>query len=665
LKVALALAMALGVSACKRHETGLVVIVTPDQGLMSTCMQLEISAGATRINSGPVRLAGKTSIVVGVAQGTFPEQVGLRALGFIDEGCQLRAREESALVSATFDKSTVRQVRLTLKKLARMTEVACGDGLDDDLDGEIDCSDSDCNDQPCTSSAACLIATRCSNGTCGGGQMKACLAPPTRCFEPIGVCSASDGECEYEVALTTPCTDSDSCTVMDQCHSDGSCRGTQRTCAQTANVCLEETGTCADGGCTFTAKPGLGCDDSDSCTIGDRCNTAGTCAGDRVGCVAPACRAVAKTCGADGGCLFEMADAGSNCDGGVCSIAGDCLGRFPYQPTNFDVLQARAPPAAPTVLDCGETIIDTSGTGLPRTTNWCRNQMFEASIIKQDGGLDAVLVSMSGLTIGPDAGLRLIGDKPVLFAVFGDAQVAGTVVTRSGSQLCGLGAGHDGSNSLGATTGGSGAGFSTRGGEGGNGLGGIMGPAGGGIEPNATASPLRGGCQGGRGGNQSGMAAQGGGGVQISASGTMTISGTIAAPGSGGRGGGPGAAGNGGGSGGVVVLEASELTISGGAITANGGGGGEGGGTIVDGQDGFDGFTESAAGAPGGTSGMGPGGAGGTGGFTSPPTAGTQGENGGGGGGSSGLLFFRGTAACAITPEVTRSPRPTLDSGCP
>lgn len=665
MKSALPLMLALALFACKprEQEAGLVAVVTLEAGLVSKCMQLEVGSGGTRISSDPVLLAGKTKVYVGVAQGSFPAQVDVRALGFSDEGCQTRAKEESSLVSATFDKTMVQQVMLTLKKVAPKNETICGDGLDDDLDGQTDCGDSDCNDQPCTSTAACIVATRCSNGTCGGGQMKQCLSPPTTCFQPVGVCAATDGGCQYTVATSATCSDADSCTEMDRCELDGSCRGTQRSCAQSANVCLQGTGSCADGGCTFAAKPDAGCNDSDSCTVADRCSATGTCAGDRVSCVATTCRVVASRCNDDGGCVFDAVDAGTDCDGGVCSNAGDCLPRFPYQPTNFDVVQVRAPPAAPTVLDCGETTIDTAGTGLPRTTNWCRNQVFEASIIKQDGGLDAVLVSLAGLTISVDAGLTIVGNKPVIFAVFGDVDITGQVISRSGAQVCTSGAGRDGSTFLLNQSGGSGAGFSTQGGNGGNGTG-VSGPIGGDPEPNTTASPLRGGCTGGRGGNQTSGATPGGGAVQISAAGTMAINGTIAAPGEGGRGGRLAAAGNGGGSGGMVVLEARELIISGGAITANGGGGGQGG-ALAGGNPGADGLIDAASGAPGGSGGALLGGNGGTGGFTAAPTAGANDANGGGGGGSSGLLFFRGAAACSIGPQVILSPLPRLDAGCP
>ncbi|MBE2251830.1 MAG: hypothetical protein IAE78_20005, partial [Myxococcus sp.] len=517
MRVVLTVAALLAVSCTpSEREAGLRVVVTLEAGLSSKCMQLEIGAGSTRLSSDSTPLAGKAKVHVGIAQGTLPARVELRAVGFVDDECLVRASEESTLTSATFVKGAVEEVALTLKKVTPKTETNCEDGVDDDLDGQLDCGDSDCDDKPCTSLAACLVATRCTNGSCGLGAMRTCLSPPNTCFRPMGACSPADGGCEYSVAMNAQCDDLDVCTTQDACEADGGCSGVPVSCTQSSNACLEPTGGCTDGGCTFAPRVDAGCDDLDACTVSDRCSGQGACVGSRVTCEPTLCRAFTNQCTADGGCVFAMVDAGTSCDGGVCSLAGDCLPRFPYPPTNFEVVQLRAPPPAPTVLDCGETIIDTAGTGLPRTTNWCRNQPFEASIIKQDGGPDAVLVSLSGLTISPDAGLTLLGDKPVIFAVLGDVDLTGQLVARSGAATCTVGLGRDGSSSLGSNSGGSGAGLSTAGGNGGEGLSGaISGPMGGAIEPNFTASPLRGGCPGGRGGNQSGSPAPGGGGVQI------------------------------------------------------------------------------------------------------------------------------------------------------
>lgn len=657
--------------ACKvrEKEAGLVAIVAIDPGVTSKCLQLEIGANGTRRNSDPVLLAGRAQVHAGIAQGGFPDQVELRALGFVDEGCQTRAREESTLVSATFDKAEVRQVKLLLKKVAPKNESACDDGLDEDLDGQIDCADADCNDQPCTSTAACIVGTRCTNGTCGGGQMRQCLTPPTTCFAPTGVCSVADGGCLYSVAMAAQCDDADRCTTQDRCELDGGCRGVPVACQQSANTCLDAMGSCTDGGCVFAPRVDAGCDDTDNCTVTDRCTGQGACAGARVTCAPTSCRDFTNQCNADGGCVFALADAGTSCDGGQCSLEGDCLPRFPYQPSNFDVVQLRAPPPAPTVLDCGETIIDTGATGNQRLTNWCRGQPFEASIVRQPGGPEALLVSLAGLTITTDGGLTVIGSRPLIFGVFGDVNITGRVVSRAGTINCSSGNGADGASGSIGNSGGSGAGFATSGGTGGAGTGTATTTAGG-PELQSGPSPLRGGCRGGRGGDQSGNLTEGGGGFQISASGTLAVNGVIAAPGRGGAGGDwqlvKGKGGNGGGSGGMVILEASALAISGGAITANGGGGGEGGGVAGgDGRAGADGPLDADTAAAGGAGGALAGGEGGAGGARGPPAGGGGNTAGGGGGGAAGRLFFRGATSCSIGPQVTLSPLPALDAGCP
>lgn len=659
--------VALLASCTRQTEAGLRVVVNLSPGVTSRCLQLEISSSGNTRGSELVRIAGKTTIVIGVAQGSFADTVSLRAVGFSDEACQQRSREETAMRSATFVKGRVEQIELTFGAVTPRTEELCADGLDDDRDGQIDCADSDCNAKPCTSSMLCFAGTTCSGGTCGGGAVRTCNAPPTSCFQSTGSCEPSDGGCVYTLNAAAACNDNNSCTQQDRCETDGSCRGMPIACSQSTNVCLETMGTC-DGGCAFAAKPDAGCDDNISCTIDDRCTAQGTCAGSRISCAAVDCRTVANRCEVDGGCVYDMVDAGTGCDGGLCSVSGDCLPRFPYDPTNFQVVQLRKPPDAPTVLDCGETTIDTTGPR-PMLTNWCRSQPHEVTTISQPGGPDVVLFSFSGLTIAPDAGLVLVGDKPVIFAVLGDAQINGRITARAGPATCTDGRGVDGASPVGANSGGSGGGFRDPGGNGGGTMFSTM-TSSLGPDSQQTPNPLRGGCPGGRGGGQS-TRAEGGGGFQISAAGTMSVTGVISAPGRGGTGGAAGTivppaapiAGNGGASGGLIVLEANVLSVSAGAIVANGGGGGSGGNNGgARGGDGSDGL-DSAAQAPGG--GAGAGGPGAAGGSTSGPVGAPNaqlGGGGGGGGGSAGRIFLRGAASCSLSSFV-QSPMATQN--CP
>ncbi|MGH7380609.1 MAG: heparin lyase I family protein [Candidatus Methylomirabilales bacterium] len=104
--------------------------------------------------------------------------------------------------------------------------------------------------------------------------------------------------------------------------------------------------------------------------------------------------------------------------------------------------------------------------------------------------------------------------------------------------------------------------------------------AGGIVTGNAQLVPLAGGSGGGGGGADSDIASVGGGGggaggaVLIYATGSVTISGTIAAVGgNGGNGFGSGAGGGGGGSGGAIILQSGTVSASGTLTTLKGNGG--------------------------------------------------------------------------------------------
>lgn len=668
----LALVSVLALSACpaSRLERALRVVIDLDQGLTSKCLQVEVESGSSRF-SDPLVLTGKTPLTAGVPQGDLPDTIRVRALGYLDERCTQRANEESDFATGTFEDGRIGEVNLRVSVRTPRTETRCGDAVDDDRDGLTDCADPDCTSQPCVASDRCLVEPRCASGTCQSTSVRQCRAPPTTCFLPGGFCVPSDGGCEYVVSTSNSCSDFDACTVSDACQADGGCVGTPLSCPMnTTQVCRSAAGACADGGCVYAVTPDAGCDDGEACTVDDRCSDQGACAGDRVVCAPRACAVFTGQCADGGTCLYAPVDAGTPCDGGVCSLAGDCLPPFPYAPSNFDVVQLRAPPPGPTVLDCGETIIDSTGPSVNRPTNWCNGQPYEATVIRQDGGVEALLVSFNGLSITHDGGLRLVGDKPVIFGVFGNVSITGTIVAEAGDRIC-AGASADGEASVTGNGGGAGGSFSTVGGPGGTGSFTSGGTATA-IESNLGPSPLRGGCRGGRGGDQTNAPARGGGGFQISAAGTMTISNTIAAPGRGGSGGVAGAitrlasAGNGGGSGGLLVLEASALTVSGGALTANGGGGGEGAALAANGQSGAQGALTSASPAPGG-SGMALGG--GRGGDGAAGTTGaTGGQNtitiGGGGGGGLGVVFLRSLAPCNLNPNAVYSPPANPDGGC-
>jgi hypothetical protein len=298
------------------------------------------------------------------------------------------------------------------------------------------------------------------------------------------------------------------------------------------------------------------------------------------------------TCGCGVPDLDDDGDGVANCMDGCPADplqAGNCLA---FAPTNFDPKPINWSAQPTSVLDCtGVTTVDTtdpdgSGPLVATLTNWCGTAPVP-SLQQQSNGPDVVVIALRSLTVASAKTVRLIGTRPVIIAVDGDATISGTIDANAsgttpgagGNWSCGasVGGAGTGSNSSGAG-GGGGGGFGRaggRGGSGGNGSPGIAGLA----RADFDLTPLLGGCNGGSGGGCSATGGAGGGALQITASGTLTVSATVRANGGVGSGGcGSEGGGNGGGSGGGIVLEATTLATSGATIQANGGNGGSGAG---------------------------------------------------------------------------------------
>jgi hypothetical protein len=250
------------------------------------------------------------------------------------------------------------------------------------------------------------------------------------------------------------------------------------------------------------------------------------------------------------------------------------------------------------VLNCGVSTFDSTSLAFG---NWCGQSQPTPVVRTQPNGPDIVVIPVRDFTVASGATLRLTGSRPVVLAVFGDATIDGTVDASAsgttpgagGNWSCGSSQGGNGSGDTArnnGASGGGGGGFGTAGGSGGicntdgccggsvpeDTPGGIAG-----VARGAQAqSPLMGGCAGGQAGDCSTAGGAGGGAVQISASGTLAVNGTVRS--NGGNGATPCGAndeggGTGGGSGGGILLEASTLDTAGSTVQANGGdGGGDG-----------------------------------------------------------------------------------------
>jgi hypothetical protein len=356
---------------------------------------------------------------------------------------------------------------------------------------------------------------------------------------------------------------------------------------------------------------------------------------------------------------------------------------FGYAPKNFTP-GSYSPPSGATTINC-DTAYDSTAHAF---TGWCSGQTPPKimSDVAQSGGPAMDLLIFAGLTVASGSTMTLTGGNAIVFAVYGDATVSGTIHADGG-------AGTSGSTSLGASgpggnyscgshagqssgdsydDGGGGGGASASGGAGGAGVNGNSGAAGA-QRANATLSPLFGGCPGGNSGSWACTTSGGGGGgaLQISAAGKLVVNGTISA--NGGAGGTstchktqnlcggtdyPGG-GGGGGSGGAMLLEGESVVTAGGTLSVDGGRGGnpQGG----SGTGGSGGTASSTAGAAG-TGSAGP--------------CGSASEAAGGGGGGYGYLATNSnepgpTYSCptSLTPAPSPSPGDTAclcaaDAGC-
>jgi hypothetical protein len=401
----------------------------------------------------------------------------------------------------------------------------------------------------------------------------------------------------------------------------------------------------------------------------------------------------------DGDALLDCADPcpyapGSGPEAGLCA--------YNYAPSNFTPGAIDFSGAPNSELDCDLQINTTDpdgnlGPGVVTLTGWCGpSDKPTFQVYTQDAGIEVVVMPLASLSLAEGASLRVIGNRPLIIAAMGDVEIMGTINARALGTTAGAGGNASCTNGLGANGtqagmgsegggGGGGGAFAEDGGDGGNGyrlLGSVPGGNGGTPEGVETLTPLRGGCRGGTGGRAhssggamdsvGGFPGAGGGAIQISAAGMLSISATgiVTVSGGGGlKGADPHDGGGGGGSGGALLLEGAAVEgVSGSWATANGGGGASGSGSASGGNHGTDGFTASGVNAPGGV-GVGNGGGGGRGGAQAgKPDDGSNGTGslgtgggGGGGGGGVGRIVVRGIYACALHGNA--SPRPS--AACP
>lgn len=350
-------------------------------------------------------------------------------------------------------------------------------------------------------------------------------------------------------------------------------------------------------------------------------------------------------------------------------------------PSNFD--PDLVTPSGGVTLDCAAIVTTDDPVAVGE---WCGQPMPSIAVHSQQDGSEVVVLAVESLVVTASGTVSVRGARPLIIAVFGDAQLLGSIDVGPNGDVGGPGSGGPacdaaaGRRSYDNGGGGAGGGFGEPGGVGGKGALGAAGGSAGSAHGSVELIPLSGGCPGAQGGpsgtgGMGGVGGLGGGAVQVSAFGSLEVAGAIASSGAGGSGATRRNGGGGGGSGGAILLEAVQVTLRSGAIlVANGGGGGEGGGSFNTTMraSGGDGSVSTAEPAPGGAGASASGGDGGDGGAANTPAAGggsgsPDSGGGGGGGGSVGRIRINGAAACALEGSPIISPAATGNGapGCP
>jgi len=530
----------------------------------------------------------------------------------------------------------------------------------------------------CAGCATACAKTSCVGGICTDADCTApmadCDGDGSSCETDVGSdsanCGACGAPCAFAASVDSPHASLDGC-VDGSCSIScevgwGDCDGdyangcesalnTRLDCGACGEVCAVPgavpscaTGTCQIASCIANYAD---CDgDGQSCEAylrslehcggcGRSCKLPNAVTGCESGsCELLACEGSFVDCNGEpeDGCELDVA-APDQCDCGVPNTDSDGDGTadckdlcprvaatasacFPYQPRNFDPELVDWLAAPDAVLDCGTTTIDTSGA--VTLTNFCGPAPTPTPIIvAQPGGGEVVVIALTSLQVAAGATVRVIGSRPLIFAVADAASIAGTIDASAdgtthgagGNIDCGSAAGTDVPSRCGNETGGGGGGgFGTSGGRGGAGddCGGGLG---GGTRGTAELVPLMGGCRGGTGGGCTGRGGAGGA-LQISAGSSLLVTGSLRVHG----GDGPASCGGqlggaGGGSGGGLLLEAESIDLTSAVLDARGGNGGNGSSRTTSGGigstdpelPGKTGQSDTAAGGAGGGGGYG------------------------------------------------------------
>jgi hypothetical protein len=531
----------------------------------------------------------------------------------------------------------------------------------------------------CTASAA-------SGAPCGPGASATCTFGQTCGSKNTCVPQAAVGDaCDFGASIGE-CVSGTDCVVGDGGATTGTCQasgvktgtacnpngvGSPKCWASAGFFCDPATNQCA--AITYGAS-GASCGMGDAGVVDNSCSNGACVAG---ACAQFGASGASCTVGAGAGCAQSLEcvvppmDTAGTCTAVSTTCAPSDAGTidFDFAPSNVSLATILSNASTAQAENVASSCAITTDTASPST---CLNSPI--SVVTQLDGSTVNLIVVSSLTVQTTGSIDVTGTVPLVIVSLSDVTfLGGNLQGNSTSDMLGTGGPGGGPGGTTGAGGGAGGGPSSSQtaiiGGGGGSYCGVGGAGGGGTQSTFYGGdeirPLVGGSGGGSG--AAGAAGFGGGGVQIVATGAITIpaGAYITVSGGGGDFSGDGCAfqnGGGGGSGGSLLLEAPTVTV-GGILAANGGGGGG----AIGGTDGWDDTSGTATTpAPGGT-GAPTGGAGGAGATTNGTTGATgttcatTGIPAGGGGGGAGRIRINSSAASAT---VTGTVSPAATTPC-
>ncbi len=239
----------------------------------------------------------------------------------------------------------------------------CTDDLCDPKTGK--CATNN-NTSPCDDSNACTLVDLCTAGKCQPGAAKVCddkNGCTTDSCDPTKGCSTVDN--------TAACDDGSACTTADTC-AGGKCVGGIAPNCDDKNPCTDDSCDIASG-CLHVANTSV-CSDNNACTLGDSCKDTACVPGEAINCgdgnpcTDDACDPAKGCSNANNSASCDDNDActtGDTCAAGACTMTKpvNCDDSNPCTGDSCDKVKG----CVHTDLDAGTVCLAASCAGLSHT----------------------------------------------------------------------------------------------------------------------------------------------------------------------------------------------------------------------------------------------------------------------------------------------------------